>query len=529
MPRLKKSRRKFQYGGTKVSNRIFACTGKSADWKPITDDKSISLLFLKNFISIKKVSSESVCSMILVGTLDPNGDVKKRSQIYKTDGTLLSSVHRADRPRFVNEGLEQPYVCMKISLVKTNKSTVGRVEWDETPTKKIRKVVTTVNDANKELEEQKEMHSDLLCWKDAVDVIPDGIASYVITPNMFYRYVIGIKIRSKEFDDETIEVLDWIVTSAKTHMLDIHIAFMDYLEGFITLSKFFKGTPASTQETISYKATAVVLELLLKSSIASWDLNSGNILTDGTRVKFVDFGRTYHFNIKSDEDKLKQYISKLWVDSPEYSEGLLHFFNINDCSRELEDQFDIHYTRLLETFPNEKYQFQSLPQNTKRKQIYESLIFLAFIDGMSKKCNSKNCNVDLDGFQCSSIMIRAFHNEHAFRNLDEFLNYFTLDYEMFLLKQTEEFVHQLNHGLDQISHFLELTLVPCPLYKRSVGYLFRYDSDSEDEDLPPQEQMPVGGKKRRHTQKKRQIRKYYRQTYRRNKHCCSSRRRRRKT
>ena len=53
MPRLKKSRRKLQYGGTKVSNRIFAFTGKSADWKPITDDKSISLLFLKNFISIK--------------------------------------------------------------------------------------------------------------------------------------------------------------------------------------------------------------------------------------------------------------------------------------------------------------------------------------------------------------------------------------------------------------------------------------------------------------------------------------------
>ena len=469
--------------------------------------------------------------MILVGTLDPNGDVKKRSQIYKTDGTLLPSVRRADRPRFVNEGLEQPYVCMKMSLVKTNKSTVGRVEWDETQTKKIRKVVTTVNEADKELEEQKEMHSDLLCWRDAFDVIPDGIASCVITPNMFYRYVIGIKIRSKEFDDETIKVLDWIVTSAKTHKLHIHIAFMDYLEGFTTLSKFFKGTPVSTQETISYKATAVVLELLLKSSIASWDLHSGNILTDGTRVKFVDFGRTYHFNIKSDEDKLKQYISKLWVEFPEYSDGLLHFFNIEDCSIQLEDQFDSHYTRLLETFPNEKYQFQSLPLETKRKQIYESLIFLAFIDGMSKKCNFGS-----DGFQCSSIMIRAFHNEHAFINLDEFLNYFTLDYEMFLSEQTEEFVAQLNDGLDQISQFLELTLVPCPLYKRSVGDLFRYASDSEDEDLTPEEQgskrprveyrvTPGGGKKRRHTQKKRQIRKYYRQTYRRNKHCCSSRRR----
>jgi hypothetical protein len=517
MPRLKKGRRNRQNGGTKISKRIFAFTSKSTDWKPITDYKSISSLLLTNFVSIKKVSSESMCSMILVGMLNPDGNVKLRSQIYSAERRRFSPKDRADRPRLVNEGLEQPHVCMKISLVKTDKSTVERVEWEETSTKKIRKVVTTVDEANNELEEQKEMYSELLCGRDAFDIIPDGIASVVITPDMFYRYVTALKIRSEKFDDETIKVLDWIINSAKTHNLHIHIAFMDYLEGFNTLSNFFEGNKdPDAQATISCKAAAVVLELLLKCSSASWDLHSGNILTDGTDVKIIDFGRTYHFEF--DKSKLEDYLyNVLYSVYPKYHDGLLHFFQITDLLTELEDRFDNDYIRILETFPYNKYNFSSLPPNTKRKQIYESLIFLAFIDSMTKKSKYEK-----DGFQCSSIMIRVFHNETAFTNLDEFLNYFTLDYDVFLREQPGV-VDELNESLDKICDFLEPTLVPCRLLNRGIGDDFRYDSDSENEEDPSKktkiEEVLItgGGNKRKYTQKKSQIRKYSLRNYRRKK------------
>ena len=516
MPRLKKGSRNRQNGGTKISKRIFAFTSKSTDWKPITDYNSISSLLLTNFVSIKKVSSESLCSMILVGMLNPDGNVKLRSQIYSAERRRFSSKARADRPRFVNEGLEQPHVCMKISLVKTDKSTVERVEWEETSTKKIRKVVTTVDEANNELEEQKEMYSELLCGRDAFDIIPDGIASYVITPDMFYRYVTALKIRSNGFDHETIKVLDWIMNSAKTHKLHIHIAFMDYLEGFNTLFNFFEGNKDPVaQATISCKAAAVVLELLLKCRSASWDMHSGNILTDGTDVKIIDFGRTYHFEF--DKSKLEQHLEDLCVDYPEYHDGLSYFFKITDLQTDLLTQFDNDYTRLLETFPYNKYNFSSLPPETKRKQIYESLIFLAFVDGMTKKSKYGS-----DGFQCSSIMRRVFHNETAFTNLGEFLAYFTLDYDVFLGEQPAV-VDELNESLDQICGFLEPTLVPCRLLKRAIGDDFRYDSDSENEEQPSKKTKieevlkTDGGNKRKYTQKKSQIRKYSLRNYRRKK------------
>lgn len=513
MPRLIKGRRNRQNGGTKISNRIFSFTSKSTDWKPITDYKSISSLLLTNFVSIKKVSSESLCSMILVGMLNPHGNVKLRSQIYSADGTSFSSKDRADRPRFVNDGLEQALVCMKISLVKTNKSTVERVEWGETTTTKIRKVVTTVDEADKELEKQKEMYEDLLCGRDAFDVIPDGIASYVITPKMFYQYVTGIKMRSPNIDDETIKVLYWIINSAHTHKLNIHIAFMDYLEGFTTLSNFFEvNKDPVEQATISCKAAAVVLELLLKCRSASWDMHSGNILTDGTRVKIIDFVKTYHFD--DDKSKLEQYLEVLCGDYPDYHVGLSHFFSIPDLQTDLQNRFDNDYTRLLEDFPYNKFKFSSLPLDTKRTQIYESLIFIAFIDGMTKKSK-----YDKDGFQCSSIMKRVFHNETAFQNLDEFLKYFTLDYNVFL-REHPDVVIQLNKSLDQICGLLEPTLVPCRLLERTIGRDFRYDSDSENEEQHTKiEEVLItdGGKKRKYTQKKSQIRKYSVRNYHRKK------------
>ena len=116
-------------------------------------------------------------------------------------------------------------------------------------------------------------------------------------------------------------------------------------------------------------------------------------------------------------------------------------------------------------------------------------------------------------------MKRVFHNETAFVNLDNFLMYFKLDYELFLTELTKEqpsYIAELNNVLDTISAFLEPMLIPCKLVTRTKGSAFGYAADSVER---PAYASPAlfghGGKKRRHTQKKYKIRRYY---YSRNKH-----------
>lgn len=520
MPKIKFGDRNRQSGGTKTSTLTVFGQDKQ-HWIPKDNHIEISRLILINSNSLKLVSSSSVCSMIIKCRINPDGNVKIRSQIYHEDGSLLTPETRADRPRFVDIGKEHAHVCMKISLVTTPSSTVTRVEWDETSTRKIRKVVTTVEEANKELEEQMRIHKELLCGENASDIMPDGIAARVLTPHDFSIYVTEINLKSPErIDVETQRVIDWIIHSATTNRYNIHIAFMDFLEGFDTLANFFRNNPnTDIQRNISYKTAGVILMLLVKTVSASSDYHSGNGMTDGTNSKAVDYGRIYRFDNSRSKYELDEYCSNLWEDQ-EYDDGLTYFFNIVNIEEKssLLKVFETYYEKLLIKFPKDKYKFSKLDKVEKRKYIYESLIFLAFIDSITKKFK-----YGTDGFQCSEIMKRVFHNETAFVNLDNFLKYFKLDYELFLTELTTKqpsYIAELNNVLDTISAFLEPMLIPCKLVTRTKGSAFGYAADSvERPDTVSASASPAlfghGGKKRRHTQKKYKIRRYY---YSRNKH-----------
>lgn len=520
MPKIKFGDRNRQSGGTKTSTLTVFDQDKQ-HWIPMDNHIEISRLILRNSNSLELVSSSSVCSMIIKCSINPHGNVKIRSQIYHEDGSLLTPETRADRPRFVDIGKEHAHVCMKISLVTTPSSTVTRVEWDETSTRTIRKVVTTVEEANKELEEQMRIHKELLCGENASDIMPDGIAACVLTPREFSIYVTAIKLKSPEgIDVKTKRVIDWIIHSATTNRYNIHIAFIDFLEGFDTLANFFRNNPnTDIQRNISYKTAGVILMLLVKTVSASSDYHSGNGMTDGTNSKAVDYGRIYRFDDSRSKYELDQYCSNLWEDE-EYDDELKHFFNIVNIEEKssLLKVFRTYYEKLLITFPKNKYKFSKLDKVEKRKYIYESLIFLAFIDSITKKFK-----YETDGFQCSEIMKRVFHNETAFVNLDNFLMYFKLDYELFLTELTTKqpsYIAELNNVLDTISAFLEPMLIPCKLVTRTKGSAFGYAADSVGRtDTVSAAASPVlfghGGKKRRHTQKKYKIRRYY---YSRNKH-----------
>jgi hypothetical protein len=519
MPKIKNGMRNRQNGGTKTST-LTVFSQNDQTWVSTDNDRDISRLILLNSKSLKVVSSGSLCSMILKCSLIPDGNIKIRSQIYHQDGSLLTPETRADRPRFVDVGKEHAHVCMKISLVTTpSNSTVTRVEWDETSTRKIRKVVTTVEEANKELEEQMRIHKQLLCGENASDIMPDGIAACVLTPHDFSIYVTAIKTKSPErFDDKTQRVIDWIINSATTNSYNIHIAFMDFLEGFDTLSNFFRNNPnPDIQRSISYKMAAVILMLLLKTVSASYDLHSGNGMTDGTNSKAVDYGRIYCFDDSPSKYELEEYCSNLWEDQ-EYDDELEHFFNIDNIEEKssLLKVFETYYQKLLIKFPKDKFKFSKLDKVEQRKYIYESLIFIVFIDGITKKIKYER-----EGFQCSDIMSRVFHNEAAFESLDKFLMYFKLDYNLFLTELTTNqpsYIAELNNVLDTISAFLEPMLIPCQLVTRSKGSAFGYAADSVERPVSASASLVPfghGGKKRRHTQKKYKIRRYY---YSRNKH-----------
>lgn len=513
MPKTKNGTRNCQNGG-KVSV-LQVDDHQNQRWVPTSDHNVISRLILENSYLWTVVASGSLCSMLINCRVNPSGNIKIRSQIYDQDGALLSAEHRADRPRFVDVGKEHAHVCMKISLVTTPSSTVTRVEWDETPTVKIRKVVTTEEEANEELENQMLIYQELLCGENASDIIPDGIAACVLTPQKFSDYVLTIHSHNP-FDHETQRVITWIINSATTHGLNIHIAFMEFLEGFDTLANFFRHNPDPLiQRIISYKMAVVILTLLLKTFSASWDFHSGNGLTNGTESRAVDFGRIYRFDDPRTKALILNYLELLWQNHTDHDEGLRHFFNIADISEFefLSTVFNKHYDRLLIRFPKNKYVYPKHTPISKRRYIYESLIIIAFIDGITNKIK-----FNTDRFQCSSIMRRVFHVETVFNSLDEFLRYFTLDYAVFIderRKADPAYISELNIGLDTISSGLEPMLHPCRLTKRTTGADFRPKSDS----VEPTHNR--GGKKRRHTQKKYKIRRY---SYSRNKHRLGTRR-----
>ena len=515
MPKTKNGTRNCQNGG-KVSV-LQVDDRQNQRWVPTSDHNVISRLILENSYLWKVVASGSLCSMLINCRINPSGNIKIRSQIYNQDGALLSAEHRADRPRFINVGKENAHVCMKISLVITPSSRVTRVEWDENRTIKIRKVVTTVEEANEELENQMRIYQELLCGENASDIIPDGIAACVLTPQDFQSYVAIINTKTTT-DPETSRVITWIINSATTHGLNIHIAFMEFLEGFDTLANFFIRNPDPLiQRIISYKMAVVILTLLLKTFSASWDFHSGNGLTNGTECRAVDFGRIYRFDDERTKALILHYLETLWKDHTEHDEGLTHFFNIADISEfeSLLTVFNKHYDRLLIRFPKNKYVYPKHTPIIKRRYIYESLIIIAFIDGITKKIK-----FNTDGFQCSSIMRRVFHVETVFNSLDEFLRYFTLDYDVFIderRKTDPGYISELNIGLETISTGLEPMLHPCRLTKRTTGADFRLKSDS----VEPTHHIDRGGKKRRHTQKKYKIRRY---SYSRNKHRLGTRR-----
>lgn len=491
-----------QYGGTKISIQ----NDTTKQWIPTTDRKIISKKIMKNLVSLITIAPDSKCSMVLLGKLNPDGDIRKRSQIYEDEtGSQFTLEERADRLEYVELGKRDTGVVMKISLVT---SPPQEVKW-----KRVVKETTTRNTIAREVEIQHTVAMRMLCGQQASDIIPDIFSDCFLTVDEFSK-----QLTVRPDNELTSEIVEWIKTTARRHSCDIHIAFMDYVDGYDTFKSFYTKTPH--QLPTLYQAVAVILILLLKGRIMSFDFHHRNLLTNGSKVMCLDLGRIYDFSNDTTLGDLKTCMNK-FVDSTgiRYSKIIDTFFNVAFANTNLKTKFPIDFKRLLQKPDDEVYRFSSLSLDDKRKFVYETLIFIAFIDGITNTCRYGLIDKSI---QFSHVLRRVFHSingDALFRNFDTFLSTFTIDYDEFC-RLNPVLVDNMNIALDQISGRLAVMLGECPSqhYHPSYFILPPVSSVSGEGEGKVSSLTRYGGSKRlrrRNSNKKRKHKSRNKQTRRR--------------
>jgi hypothetical protein len=448
-----------QYGGTKISIQ----DDTTKQWIPTTDREFISRKIMENLVLLRTIAPDTKCSMVLLGELNPDGVIRKRSQIYRDDETRTQFTleERADRQENVEQGRRDTGVVMKISLV-TEHSRI--VKWSDVN----KKTTTTRDKITREVETQHMVAMRMLCGQKASDIIPDIFSDCFLTVEEF-----NTQLTIQPQDELTRRIVEWIKTTAtdiaKSGFCDIHIAFMDYVDGYDTFKSFYKKTHTlKDQLPTLYQAVAVILTLLLKGRIMSYDFHHCNLLTIGSKVMCLDLGRIYDFSKDETFGVLKNCMNSL-VDSHgiRYLKTFNTFFNVDVGIADLNINFSKGFERLLKKPDDEVYGFSSLSLVDKRKFVYDTLIFLAFIDGITNKVKYGLFH-DNNSIQFSHVLRRVFYfiDGDPFTDFNKFLSKFTIDYDKDCVKfniPNTKLVENINTALDQISERLADMLGECPL------------------------------------------------------------------
>ena len=462
-------RRKQQYGGTKIS--ILDNTTQPQRWIPTIDPAIISQGIINNLEKVRTIAADTKCSVVLLGVLNPNSPIRIRSQIYK-DETLqrFTLEERVNRLENVEQGRIDRNVVMKISLVTPRSK---KVKW-----KDMIKVTTTKPEITREVKTQHTVALRMLCGQTASDIIPDIFSECYLTDEEFTS-----QFTVQPTDDETIEVVKWIITTAKENSCHIHIAFMNYVDEYYTFKDFYETSQLSSgserqvdnlelQLPVLYQAVAVILTLLLKGKIMSYDFHRRNLLTNGSKVMCLDLGRVYDFSEDGPKHELMNFILFIHTNT---KNKIVKFFNFN-LDEDLAIKFTSDFNRILKKTDDEVYGFLGLLLQEKRKFVYETLIFLAFIDGITNI--SKYKTEHMNSIQFSHVLKRVFHNingEAVFTNFNTFLKTFTIDYD----RLNPDLAANMNIALDEISRRLAGMLGECPQEQRYPPSYFDLASNTE--------------------------------------------------
>lgn len=452
------TRNNKQSGGTYVS--IKPTDDSSAKFETSEDNNLILTSLLEGCESINCINVSSVNSIVFDGVLNGNGNIR----IY--------SERTPDKPI--------PKICIKISFIRTPETpenVTGLEFMFEESTKQpttYYKSIKTADELEKEGDTQKQMF-DSLQPNVLKDIIPDTIAMGIVKPADFEEFTTKIFDKSIEGwkteeelakKDEktvlTVKVIQWIIEQANEHKLDLHLFFMDLFEGD---EQFLQNVVSLTDKTILkgqeitsvtefhntgyYKDVytiveivgAYIISILEITGVWNYDLTLRNIMVnrdDKSAIKFIDFG--YNKNLK--DPAVKKEIVDIFIYVYEkYSMQQLNIRKFVDVpllksntAKEKEDAIKSFLKCYDDIIMKLSSNIQTLLKpdstdalkRTKRKIVFKTLMFLAFIDGLIQRVKFNGIS-----FQCKDIMELMF-NCTIFVDFDTFVEYSSLDYFKFL-------------------------------------------------------------------------------------------------
>jgi hypothetical protein len=126
-------------------------------------------------------------------------------------------------------GVKADTVCMKITLIKNDHVGDIDIDWIEPNGKKVSKTVLTKEECEIEFKTQRSMYTQLLCGENPRELIPDALASIVLSNEDFFKYMV---VDPAKHTGKSFNIVQWIYNNAKDKGLEIHIMFMDFLESY---------------------------------------------------------------------------------------------------------------------------------------------------------------------------------------------------------------------------------------------------------------------------------------------------------
>jgi hypothetical protein len=348
MPYKKRNHRIKQHGGTII--KVIKDGKETVLETPFSDSK----ILLENLHSIRCISTTSFGSYVFVGRLK------------ETPSVLLEREPQTSPPSYVTD------VCFKVMFVGPGENVI----FGES-----KEVVTEIM-ADAEVKTQHEMYKKLLRNRNEGQlevVIPDAFGSCILTPDEFNKLL------------EPTTVISVIFNIAVKHNLNLYVAFIDYLDGFVT----FNDAPESMKVLTIIGAS--ILELFMKTGCFSLDMHRKNIMIAQNKVKIIDFGKvvcldrdtayvtqmfktylSYNF-VSSNENTLKS-LDAASFKSTEHFKGIERKKNTHGNKELLKAEIIENFVTYCSELPGRLKDWSKNPPHDKAIFVFDLLTFIGFVD-----------------------------------------------------------------------------------------------------------------------------------------------------
>jgi hypothetical protein len=270
-------------------------------------------------------------------------------------------------------GVKADTVCMKITLIKNDHVDDIDIDWIEPNGKKVSKTVLTKEECETEFKTQRSMYTQLLCGENPRELIPDALASIVLSNEDFFKYMV---VDPAKHTKESLNIVNWIHNNANIYTLEIHIMFMDFLESYNkSLYEYLAVNDHHSDNQLNARLDAgyILVMIVLMTMGLPWDLHARNILinSETRKAKCIDFGRIKFLNTDI------EYLSECFENfSKKYPSLCTQFFNVSIVSKA--NSSFLHQIANVTKHSDEKYSFYSLEQQQQINQVYEIIVLVIF-------------------------------------------------------------------------------------------------------------------------------------------------------